>query len=93
MPAADEQFNKHEEWLKKHDVRRALSDLTPEEMVSTQKFYPRWTGRRDKVCISEMYSHFRSAVTLPYSARNPNICLSHSFFETIDKRNSRSRSK
>lgn len=49
MAAAQEQFTKHEEWLKQHDVRRALGDLSTEEMLHVQKMYPRWTGRRDKV--------------------------------------------
>jgi hypothetical protein len=54
VAAAQEQFTQHQEWLKKHDVRRVLNDLTPEDFRHTQKFYPRWTGRRDKVCIAQV---------------------------------------
>jgi len=57
VAAAQEQFTRHEEWLKRHNVRRALSDLTPEDMSRIQKFYPRWTGRRDKVCIMQATIH------------------------------------
>lgn len=55
MAAAQEQFTRHEEWLKKHDIRRALSNLTPEDMSRIQKFYPRWTGRRDKVLCKQLF--------------------------------------
>lgn len=47
--AAQKQFADAESWRKKHDVDKLYEELKPDEMLQSQRFYPRWTGRRDKV--------------------------------------------
>jgi len=49
--AAQKQFADYKVWLKKHNVLQVLRDLSPADMLRTQRYYPRWTGRRDKVWI------------------------------------------
>ncbi|KAF9523923.1 CRAL/TRIO domain-containing protein [Crepidotus variabilis] len=51
IAAAQRQFAGHEAWLKEHDVLRVLHEISPEDFLQTQKYYPRWTGRRDKLGI------------------------------------------
>ncbi len=48
-PAAQKQFADAESWRKKHRVDKLYEELKPDEMLQSQRFYPRWTGRRDKV--------------------------------------------
>ncbi|CAA7265447.1 unnamed protein product [Cyclocybe aegerita] len=49
--AAQKQFADSESWRKKHNVPKVYHELTPEDMEHAQRFYPRWTGRRDKLGI------------------------------------------
>ncbi|KAF6755970.1 CRAL-TRIO domain-containing protein [Ephemerocybe angulata] len=47
--AALAQFQSANEWRKQHDVENLFaSGFTAEEFEDTKRFYPRWTGRRDK---------------------------------------------
>ncbi|KAJ3516962.1 hypothetical protein NLJ89_g796 [Agrocybe chaxingu] len=49
--AAQKQFADSEGWRKKHNVPKVYHELTPDDMEHAQRFYPRWTGRRDKLGI------------------------------------------
>ncbi|TFK39054.1 CRAL/TRIO domain-containing protein [Crucibulum laeve] len=45
---AQKQFVDAEAWRKKHDVDNLYATFEHEEFESAKRFYPRWTGRRDK---------------------------------------------
>jgi hypothetical protein len=47
--AAQKQFTVTENWRKKHDVLRLFYEASPEHFEHSKRFYPRWTGRRDKL--------------------------------------------
>ena len=49
--AAQKQFGDTEAWRKKNDVDRVFAEFDTDEFEDAKRFYPRWTGRRDKVCI------------------------------------------
>ena len=46
---AQKQFADTSGWRAEHDVENLYATFDPEEMESAKRFYPRWTGRRDKV--------------------------------------------
>ncbi|KAE9402330.1 CRAL/TRIO domain-containing protein [Gymnopus androsaceus JB14] len=45
---AYKQFADTETWRTKHDVDRLFKEFDPVEFEDARRFYPRWTGRRDK---------------------------------------------
>ncbi|KAK0240690.1 CRAL/TRIO domain-containing protein [Armillaria nabsnona] len=45
---AQKQFSDTEAWRKKHDVDRLFATFDDDEFELTKRFYPQWTGRRDK---------------------------------------------
>jgi len=45
------QFAETSSWRAEHDVDNLYATFDPEEMESAKRFYPRWTGRRDKLGI------------------------------------------
>jgi len=51
IAAAQKQFTDAENWRKKHDVHKLYHGMSVEIIEQSRRFYPRWTGRRDKVCI------------------------------------------
>ena len=48
---AHKQFADTLTWRAEHDVENLYPTFDPEEMESARRFYPRWTGRRDKVIV------------------------------------------
>jgi len=46
--AAQKQFHDAEDWRRKHGVYNLYASFEPEEFEGAKRFYPRWTGRRDK---------------------------------------------
>jgi len=48
--AAQKQFSDAESWRKRHDVHNLYVTFDADEFETSKRFYPRWTGRRDKVC-------------------------------------------
>ncbi|KAF5337482.1 hypothetical protein D9758_013604 [Tetrapyrgos nigripes] len=42
------QFSDTEAWRKKYDVDKLYAEFEMEEFESSKRYYPRWTGRRDK---------------------------------------------
>lgn len=46
---AQKQFSDTEAWRKQHNVDELFRTFDVNEMESARRFYPRWTGRRDKV--------------------------------------------
>ncbi|RDB15322.1 Sec14 cytosolic factor [Hypsizygus marmoreus] len=46
--AARNQFADAEAWRKRHDVDALYSSFEVDEFERSKRFYPRWTGRRDK---------------------------------------------
>lgn len=52
---AEKQFSDTAEWRKKNDVDNLYANFDVEEFESTRRYYPRWTGRRDKVCRISAY--------------------------------------
>lgn len=46
---AHKQFADTSGWRAEHDVENLYASFDPDEMESAKRFYPRWTGRRDKV--------------------------------------------
>jgi hypothetical protein len=49
---AHKQLAATEAWRAKHDVLNLYSTFDPDELESARRFYPRWTGRRDKVGVN-----------------------------------------
>jgi len=47
--AAQKQFADTENWRKKYDVSRLFYEIDVEDFEHSKRFYPRWTGRRDKL--------------------------------------------
>ncbi|KAG1880706.1 CRAL/TRIO domain-containing protein [Suillus tomentosus] len=45
---AQKQFSDTEAWRKQHNVDELFRTFEVNEMESARRFYPRWTGRRDK---------------------------------------------
>jgi len=45
---AHKQFADTSSWRADHDVENLYVTFDPDEMESAKRFYPRWTGRRDK---------------------------------------------
>ncbi|KAG2144171.1 CRAL/TRIO domain-containing protein [Suillus bovinus] len=45
---AQKQFSDTEAWRKQHNVDELFRTFEANEMESARRFYPRWTGRRDK---------------------------------------------
>jgi hypothetical protein len=48
---AHKQFAATEAWRRKFDVPNLYATFDPDELESAKRFYPRWTGRRDRVGI------------------------------------------
>lgn len=46
---AQQQFAATEAWRKEHGIDNLFKNFDADEMHSARRFYPRWTGRRDKV--------------------------------------------
>ena len=46
---AQTQFAATQQWRKDHDVDRLYPTFDVDEFEEAKRFYPRWTGRRDKV--------------------------------------------
>lgn len=46
---AQKQFSDTEKWRKDIGVDKLFASFDPVEFESARRFYPRWTGRRDKV--------------------------------------------
>lgn len=49
IAGAHRQFSDAEKWRQKYGVDELYTSARPEDMKDAQRFYPRWTGRRDKV--------------------------------------------
>ncbi|KAH9480189.1 Sec14 cytosolic factor [Psilocybe cubensis] len=47
--AAQKQFADAENWRKKHNVTEIYKEIGAEDLDLSRRFYPRWTGRRDKL--------------------------------------------
>lgn len=48
---AQKQFAEAEAWRVKHSVDELYSTFPVDELEDSRRFYPRWTGRRDKVSL------------------------------------------
>ncbi|KAI9568342.1 CRAL/TRIO domain-containing protein [Boletus coccyginus] len=48
LQKAEKQFARAEAWRKQHDVDVLFDTFDVDELESSRRFYPRWTGRRDK---------------------------------------------
>jgi len=46
--AALKQFSDTQDWRRKHDVDNLFATFDSAELENSRRFYPRWTGRRDK---------------------------------------------
>lgn len=46
---AERQFADTATWRKENDVDNLYANFDVDEFESTRRYYPRWTGRRDKV--------------------------------------------
>lgn len=49
---ASKQFADAEAWRAKHNVEALYATFPVDEFENTRRFYPRWTGRRDKVYLN-----------------------------------------
>ncbi|KAG6860752.1 hypothetical protein C0995_007870 [Termitomyces sp. Mi166 len=48
LSPAQKQFSSAEKWRKEHAVVNLYNTFDPVEFEAAKRFYPRWTGRRDK---------------------------------------------
>ncbi|KAJ8080857.1 hypothetical protein PM082_017692 [Marasmius tenuissimus] len=48
VKGALKQYSDTQRWRKKHDVDNLFTTFPVDEFEDTRRFYPRWTGRRDK---------------------------------------------
>ncbi|KAG6876951.1 hypothetical protein C0992_011237 [Termitomyces sp. T32_za158] len=48
LSPAEKQFSNAEKWRKERDVVNLYNTFDPVEFEAAKRFYPRWTGRRDK---------------------------------------------
>ena len=53
---AQTQFAATQQWRKDHDVDRLYLTFDVDEFEEAKRFYPRWTGRRDKVRFVSLFS-------------------------------------
>ncbi|KIM42946.1 hypothetical protein M413DRAFT_392210 [Hebeloma cylindrosporum] len=49
IAAAQKQFTDAENWRREHDVEKLYHGMSAEVIEHAKRFYPRWTGRRDKL--------------------------------------------
>ena len=54
--AAQKQFSASEDWRKKHNVAQVYYTIKPEDLDYSRRFYPCWTGRRDKVLQMQSFN-------------------------------------
>ncbi|KAK2459680.1 hypothetical protein APHAL10511_008325 [Amanita phalloides] len=63
---AQKQFADAEAWRRAHDVDRLYATFDPGEFEFSKRFYPRWTGHRDKNGIPLYVYHLRSIVPIQH---------------------------
>lgn len=51
---AQKQFADAETWRSKNNVDELFATFPVDEFESSKRFYPRWTGRRDKVSCRDL---------------------------------------
>ena len=83
IAAAQKQFTDAENWRKKHDVHKLYRGMSVEIIEQSRRFYPRWTGRRDKVCTG--MSNLKEVLTL-LLAGHPIIRVPPRFFRIYPTR-------
>ena len=49
---AQKQFTERLEWEKKHDIENLFANFPTDEFEDSRRYYPRWTGRRDRVRLT-----------------------------------------
>lgn len=54
---AHKQFAATEAWRRENRVLDLYATFDPDELESAKRFYPRWTGRRDKVSVNPVVHH------------------------------------
>ncbi|KAF8158514.1 CRAL-TRIO domain-containing protein [Crassisporium funariophilum] len=47
--AAQKQYAEHIAWRKEHNVEEIFRNTTAEDLRASSRYYPQWTGRRDKL--------------------------------------------
>lgn len=70
------QFADSETWRKKHNVDALYATFPVDEFEGARRFYPRWTGRRDKVTRPRICPH--PPLTLETLERLARVCLPNS---------------
>ncbi|KAL0066214.1 hypothetical protein AAF712_006839 [Marasmius tenuissimus] len=91
VKGALKQYSDTQRWRKKHDVDNLFTTFPVDEFEDTRRFYPRWTGRRDKVTFGAMWAlrnHLQEASKLatanyPETLHTIVVVNSPSFFPTI----------
>ncbi|KAF7365466.1 CRAL/TRIO domain-containing protein [Mycena venus] len=60
VAGALKQFSDFDKWRREHDVDNLYTTFDSAELENSRRFYPRWTGRRDKASNSPLFSavHF-----------------------------------
>lgn len=53
---AQKQFSDAEAWRKQYAVDKLYTSFDAEEIESFKRFYPRWTGRRDKASLDSIFT-------------------------------------
>lgn len=56
--AALKQFSDSDKWRREHDVDNLFATFDSAELENGRRFYPRWTGRRDKASNIPLFSAF-----------------------------------
>ena len=84
--AAQKQFSASEDWRKKHNVAQVYISTKPEDLEYSRRFYPCWTGRRDKVLQSYPLIFRLSLPESSILAWSTSLCLPISFLRTFTTR-------
>ncbi|PPQ86317.1 hypothetical protein CVT25_005618 [Psilocybe cyanescens] len=74
---AQKQFADTENWRKKHNVTKLYHGISPEDLDLSRRFYPRWTGRRDKLGLPLYVYRLASIILYEFMTRFTFPLCSH----------------
>ena len=73
---AHKQFAATETWRRENKVLDLYATFDSDELESAKRFYPRWTGRRDKVSLDLWSMSFLRTTMFAYTAWNTRLHIS-----------------
>jgi hypothetical protein len=80
---AHKQFAATEAWRRENRVLDLYATFDSDELESAKRFYPRWTGRRDKVSVDLCRVIHVHSIRRAYTAWNTRLRLSSSITDRV----------